>query len=82
MYLGLDPTYLENSPETLTRDQIRGLARTFDRVSRPIRIEDPRGACLYTNNAAGHQPGNGLAASFEILDEADRVVARLCTTGC
>jgi hypothetical protein len=82
MYLGLEPTYLENPPESLTRDQIRSLARTFDRVSRPIRVEDPRGACLYANNAAGQQPDDGLAASFEILDEADRVVARLCTTGC
>jgi hypothetical protein len=82
MYLGLDTTYLENPQETLTRDQIRGLARTFDRVSRPIRVEDPRGACLYANNAAGQRPGDGLGASFEILDDADRVVARLCTTGC
>jgi len=82
MYLGLDASLMEAPSRALSEQQIRGLARTFDRVADPVWVEDSRGLRLYANNAAGT---NGTAEStswaFEILDHADRIVGRLRTVG-
>ena len=79
MYLGLAASVIEDSPRILSEDQLRNLARTFDRSVSPVWVEDPAGGCLYSNRAAGSDAGPESSAAFDILDHSNRVVARLRT---
>lgn len=79
MYLGLGTSVFEDAPRVLSEDQLRNLARTFDRAALPVWVDDPAGGCLYSNRAAGSAGGPKSSASFDILDHSNRVVARLRT---
>ena len=79
MYLGLGMSVFEENPRVLSEDQLRNLARTFDRSALPVWVEDPAGACLYSNRAAGGAAGPDCSPAFDILDHSNRVVARLRT---
>ncbi len=82
MYLGLDTSLMEAPSRALSEQQIRGLARTFDRVADPVWVEDAGGRRLYANNAAGTDgAAESTSLAFEILDHTDRIVGRLKTVG-
>ncbi len=82
MYLGLDTALMDVPSRSLSDQQLRNLASTFDRVAEPVWVEDPRGSRLYANRAAGTDgAAEPTSLSFEILDHDNRVVGRLKTVG-
>jgi len=80
MNICIETPALADASHTLSEHQIRSLARTYDRVADPIRVEDTSGSCLYQNRPAARR-GSGLDAhvTFDIIDHANRVVAHLHT---
>ena len=80
MNICLETPASADSSRTLSENQIRSLARTYDRVADPIRVEDPSGGCIYQNRPAAQR---GLPSkhhvTFDIIDHTNRVVALLRT---
>ena len=78
MNICLETSELADPLHTLSDHQIRSLARTYDQVADPIRVEDRTGGCLYQNDPAA-QRGCSLSnhVTFDIIDHTNRVVAHL-----
>ena len=80
MNICLETPALAGTSRTLSENQIRSLARTYDRVVVPIRVEDASGVCIYQNPPAAHRELTlKHHVTFDIIDHANRVIARLHT---
>ena len=80
MNICLDTPALADLSQTLSKNQIRSLARTYDRAADPIRVEDPSGGCLYQNRPATQKKLlQKHPVTFDIIDHTNRVIAHLRT---